>query len=88
MDSVISNDAPDQQAIEEAHKRLAEFTERTNFHRGETERFERCARAEAARLVELQAVAPVPASTPEDYMKGAQEHAKVGGGSLLAREVA
>jgi hypothetical protein len=75
---------PDAEATVEAHKRLDEATERANFHRHETERYERCARAEAARLSELQSPSPVPVQASDEYIKGAQERTKVGGGMAVA----
>lgn len=67
--SIATETPPDALAIEEASSRLSEFTERANFHRIETERFERCARAEAARLHTLQNGLDVRTTSPDEVMQ-------------------
>lgn len=74
-----SPEARDHELIDQERKTLQEATERVNFHRIETERWERIARGSAAALGELESVTDVPTAEPQHF---------TGGGTALGKALA
>lgn len=62
---------PDEDVARFVNERVAEAAERVNFHRRETERWERIGRACGAAVVQLEMSVPMSETTPGDFIGAA-----------------